>query len=335
MTILDFVALFATTILISKILLHYDVRLSRRELSLLFVAIVLVEVLTLTIQSGQKDILILLIITSIYYLLFVRGKSTFASLLVGIAAVIHIWPLILIFLDFLAHRKKKFLVKCCLVLGVLGVISLGLFGVSTHAACFAALKAHDNIPVVSLHDALGNSSWSDGNGSPINAIVKLASLFGLAQHYDIIIAVWSILKWVFVALVFAYLLYVSRTRLFSPTSASEILVFSLLVILPLIVANNTWMHYVTFLVLPYVLLIFVIPLSQTERIALLVSIILFSIDTPLEKLSNIFGAPLKSTVYALSPLMLAYVLFLFTILHMINSRTAKRDLQAASTEKLP
>jgi hypothetical protein len=68
----------------------------------------------------------------------------------------------------------------------------------------------------------------------------------------------------------------------------------------------------------------VLELDRLERLMLIVSIILFSVQEYVIFLSNIIGGFVRLAVYIASPTMLAYTLFLVLIIYMIIRRKNNR-----------
>ena len=71
-TVINVLLVIATTLAISKILTSYEISLSRFQILLLFLAILLAYPVSISITHGQINILILYLTTLFYYYLFIN-----------------------------------------------------------------------------------------------------------------------------------------------------------------------------------------------------------------------------------------------------------------------
>jgi hypothetical protein len=318
-SILNVVLLIFTTMIISRILAFYNILLSNTQMILLTLAIFLTYPVSITFTHGQINILIFFLITSFYYSLFINKNVNFASLLLSIATVVKIWPSVLILLNFLTKNAKNLLSRSLLIIGILCVISLILFGIFTHIDFLDKLADFQSINMRTSYEVMHPPDALDCNASIFNFLAKMLSIVGFSDYYCP-----KILFGIKILLVSCLLYFFYRSGEGLPDQERNILMFSSLIILVLVASNRTWSHYATFLVLPYILLIFVLELDRLERLMLIVSIILFSVQEYVIFLSNIIGGFVRLAVYIASPTMLAYTLFLVLIIYMIIRRKNNR-----------
>jgi len=266
-----------------------------------------------SLTAGQINILILFLITLFYYYLFVKGEKTVASVILSIATMIKVWPFILIFLDFITPKAKGILVRSCVSLGMLTLISLAVFGIPLHVEFLNTLFAFQSISLRMPEEVLHPSDALDTNASLSNMLFKLLPLFGVSNLYAIIILYGLKIVLILPMLYYLYYLCFSKTD-----EIKEIYGFTSLIILILMIANITWIYYGSFLVLSIVLLMFVIKLNIIEKGLLLFSIAFFSIQQYVITISNMIGGVVKSAVYIASPTTYAYFLFFLLIIYMLR-----------------
>jgi len=318
-SLLNLFLLFLIVIIISEILQYHGIFLSNIERTLIFISIFLFYPISTSFVAGQINISILFLIILSYYYIFVKGKTTYASIFLSVATILKVWPFILIFLNFFHQKAKGLFIKYLSVIGILSIASIFLFGFSLHIRFFRTFLNFQKIPISSPSEVLQPSNAVDTNASPSNTIFKLLSLFNPPDISPTSIQLfWTILKIIFVVFLLYYLYKLSRKGEVSSSAKWGILTFSLLIILVLVASNTTWLYYASFLVLPYILFLFVLKLDVVEKALLMVSLILFSIQEHVIFLSNLLGGKIASIVYIAGPTTYAYLLFLILILYSIR-----------------
>lgn len=314
-SILNFILLILTVLIISKILFFYNVRLSYTQIFVLIFAIFLTYPVSITFTHGQINILILFLTTCFYYTLFINKNITCASLLLSIATIVKIWPFILISLNIFTKNAKGLTSRSIQIMGIMCFISFILFGISTHIEFLDKLFGFQSITLGTSYEIMHPPDALDSNASVFNFLAKILSLIGFSDYYfpEILVGIKILL-----VSCLLYFFYGSGEVL--SNQDRNILMFSSLIILVLVASNRTWSHYATFLVLPYILLIFVLELDRLEKFMLIVSIILFSIQEYVIFLSNILDGCVRLIFYIASPSMLAYILFLCSLIHIFIRR---------------
>ncbi|HEC87182.1 MAG TPA: DUF2029 domain-containing protein [Thermoplasmatales archaeon] len=308
MGIFNLLLLISIPLVISRILQHYGTQLSKVELFLIFLAIFLFYPVSTSFIAGQINILTLFLIIAFYYYLFVWDKKIVASLFLGIATMIKVWPVILVFLNFVTKRAEGFFARYCSIMVILSLMSLGLFGIHLHFDFLKAFLDFQSIPFVPSDEVLHPKDALDTNASPFNSIFKLLSLFEVNNLCDFqIIFGFKLIFVVFILYYFHKLHKLSRNN---NNYELDILAFTFLIISVLIISNRTWIYYTSFLVLSFMLAIYVLKLNVLEKSLLATTIALLSFQQYIVTLSNMTGGIIKSAVYIASPTTYAYLIFL-------------------------
>ena len=319
MALLNIFLLVSTTIIISKILQYYGISLSNINKILIFTCIVLFYPVSFSLDAGQMDILILFLLTLFYYYIFVKRNTTAASIFLGIATVIKIWPIILVFLSNCREKAKGLAIKYFSVIGFLAGVSILIFGVPMHIKFLSTLTEYQEIRRYSSTDIFGCSdALAGGDASISNTIYKLLGIFDLSTiFYDLFDIFFKIGKIIFILCIFYYLYKLSRNRETFVSKEGDILAFSLLIISVLIIANPVHEKYITYLVLPYILFLFVLELSIAEKLILFSSMILCSFQEYITFFANICGGMIRTLVYIASPSTIVYLLFFVLVLYRV------------------
>lgn len=320
--------LVSTIIVISKILRCYGIQPSKIELPLIFVAMFLFYPTSIAVTHGQIDILVLFLVTLFYYYLFVDRRKIVASMFLSIATMIKVWPAILVFLDFVIRRAKGLFVRYWLVFGTLCIASFAFFGLSTHVDFLNKLVGYQSLHLQTLDDIF-HPHWpfagKFNDVSIYNSIFKFLSLLGVSSSYFPHVLLG--LRLIFI-LVSVY--YLRKLKLGEKSLSSRdcnILTFTLLTILVLIVSKPLSINHGTFLVLSCILLVFVIKLDTIEKVLFMAFIALFSAQQYIVTLSNTLGGVVQSATNVASPATYAYLLFLFLTFYMIQNRIKRQARQ--------
>jgi hypothetical protein len=242
----------------------------------------------------------------------------------SIATMIKVWPAILVFLDFVIRRTKGLFVRYWLVFGTLCIASFAFFGLSTHVDFLNKLVGYQSLHLQPLDDIFC-SNWGYYDVSIYNSIFKFLSLLGVSSSYFPHVLLG--LRLIFI-LVSVY--YLRKLKLGEKSLSSRdcnILTFTLLTILVLIVSKPLCINHGTFLVLSCILLVFVIKLDTIERVLFMAFIALFSAQQYIVTLSNTLGGVAQSATNVASPATYAYLLFLFLTFYMIQNRIKRQARQ--------
>jgi Glycosyltransferase family 87 len=318
-------AVLLSVFLIAKILRHYDVRVSRLALLLICVSLFLFDPIVTTLVPLQVNLLILFLTTLFYYLLFVRKRSVASGVVLGLASIIKVWPVILLLLAFLYKSSRKFVLGLVLgtiaTMATLSSISLWLQGLAVFQEFFTIFQTFEGSRPVTKAGVLAPSIW-DNNISISQMVMKVVVLLNLNVQAALLIL--DVLKVVFVVGVVLYLYKISAIKKdASKMKEWEILSFSALLVLPLVVSNLVWIHYPTFLVLPFILIVFTIPLTRSEKAVLWVSLALFATRPAISLLFFTIGGVSKIVVNVFLPSTIALVLFTLLLLYLLGERTKR------------
>jgi len=303
--------IFAVTILfIIKILHHYNVILSIPKKILLFFVIFLFYPVCSSFCRGQINILILFLITIFYYQILMN-KNLSAGISLTIATILKIFPASLVFLGFFL-RKIKIVVSYLLTFIACCLISAFLFGIHTNIRFIETVRGFSAPPTFGFA-----SRYFDGSASGM--FFKLFGVFNTSESFqEVFVIIWTIVRIIFVLFVLFYLYKISKNEKLLNSKEWEILIFSLMISLTLVLPNYSSAGYAMFLIVPYVLYFFVLHLSDIEELLLLISLILFSYHTHAIYSSTIIGGQIATLIYIISPAMCANILFLFLTLRKIT-----------------
>lgn len=316
-------ALLLSVFLVAKILRHYGVHVSRLALLLIGVSLFLFDPIVTTLVPLQVNLLILFLTTLFYYLLFVRKRTVASGVVLGLASIIKVWPAMLLLLGFMYERSRKLILGLVIgtiaTIAALSAISVWLQGFTVFQEFFTLFQTVEGVRSVPKEEILAPAIW-DSNISITQTVVKVIALLNLNVQAAILIL--DILKVVFVGGVVLYLYKIGTIKKDATKLKEwEILSFSALLVLPLIVANLVWIHYPTFLVLPFILIVFAVPLTRNEKAVLWVSLALFATRPAVSLLFFAIGGAPKIVAYVFSPSTIALVLFTLLLLHILRERT--------------
>ena len=316
------VALLFSVFLIIKILRYYNVHVSTLTLLLICISLFLFEPVVNTMKEGNVNLVILFLITLFYYLLFVRKKAGLAGAALGLAAIIKVWPAILVLLGLLHERSKKLIVTTIATIAALCAVSLWLQGISTYSEFIAVFVNHQqNQFVLSKEAILAPVSW-DFNISITATIVKVITLLNLNVGAALVIL--TVVKVVFIVMVRLYLFKVSKIKKDATKLKEwEILSFTALLVSILLISNFIEAYYTTFFVLSFILIIFVIPLTLIEKAALWLSLALFATRAAVLSLLWWIGGGAKIVAYVIEPQIVAYMLFTIVVFYVIKDRAQR------------
>lgn len=315
-------ALLLTILFITKILYHYGTRLSTLEILLISAALFLFEPIANNLYAANINLLLLFLTTAFYYLFFIQKRATGAGIVLGVAAIIKIWPLVFIFLDFL-HKSKKMLVAAIATIGVIAIGTLWQLGTSFWVRWLAALSYHESAMLVASKDAVLAPPVWDSNASLTNAIIKVIVLFDLNVSTALQIVIISMI--IFICGVFLFLFKTSKSEKDDTKLKEwEILSFTLLLISVLFVTSAFWSYYTSYFVLSFILIIFIVPLTFVEKVVLIISLVLFATRVWYMILFTHIGGIIKTLAYIIPAPLIAYVLFVALIIYVIRERTKSK-----------
>ena len=292
-----------TATLVTKILNYYHISLPTGGKWLVFLAIIFFCPVTASLNSGNVNTLVACFITMFYYFLCVKDKNLYAGLSLVVATLFKIFPAaLLLFAAF--KRRFKFILAFLLILALFGVLSILLLGVPAHVHFIEFL-----------------ADWQGGKAMGSNAAIsgiiynslEFFNIPGTAQN--IINITWIVIRLAFVLLILGYLYPLFRTRgeAFRNNEWS-ILSFSLFSVLMVSLPNHAWVYYASCLVLPFLLFIFCLKLTPSEKILLALSLAFFSFNTHIETMAAMIGGVFSSLVYLVHPGVIGNLLFLALVL---------------------
>ena len=291
------------SVLATKILGYYHVRLPTGGKWLVFLAIILFCPVTASLNSGNVNTLVFCFVTMFYYFLCVKDKSLYAGLSLVVATLFKIFPAaLLLFAAF--KRKFKFILAFLLILILLCVLSILLLGIPAHVHFVEFVTSYQSGQAIGSNSAISGIIWNS---------LEFFNIQGTA--HNIINITWIFIRLAFVLLIFGYLLWLSRTRGEDFRDKEwSILLFSLFSVLMVSLTNHSWVYYTSCLVLPFLLFVFCLKLSPFEKILLALSIAFFSFNTHIETMAAVIGGVFPSLVYLVHPSVIGNLLFLALVL---------------------
>lgn len=289
--------------LATKILGYYNIRLPIGGKWLIFSAIIFFCPVTASLNGGNVNTLVFCFVTMFYYFLCVKDKSLYAGLSLVVATLFKIFPAALLLFAAL-KRKFKFILAFLSILTLVCVLSVLLLGIPAHV--------HFVESVVDFQGAKAIGSNSAISGMIYNSL-EFFNIQGTA--HNIINITWIFIRLAFVLLIFGYLLWLSRTRGEDFRGKEwSILLFSLFSVLMVSLTNHSWVYYTSCLVLPFLLFVFCLKLTLSERVLLALSIAFFSFNIHIETMAAVIGGVFPSLVYLVHPSVIGNLLFLALVL---------------------
>jgi hypothetical protein len=312
----NIIILFLTTIVVINILKHYGVYTSNKEKILLLISIFLFDPIRITLSVGQVNIVILFILTVSYYYIFVKKDKILSSIYLTIGTSLKIYPIFFLLLGVFKKDLKGFSSKYISSIMLITFVSIIFFGITTHLKFMNTFMDFQKTSLYNASDVLSRQNAFNDNASITNIVMKLLSLFEPSKdfYYEFNIF-WSILKLIFLLSLLYYIYKISLIKNLQDLPEWEVLVFSTLLILPIIITNVAYLYYGTFLITAYILFIFVFELDLIQRHLLFLALTLHSAQHYIVLLSNIIGWPFTSFVYIVSPIAISFILFLFLLLY--------------------
>jgi len=289
--------------LATKILGYYHIRLPAVGKWLVFLAIIFFCPVTASLNSGNVNTLVFCFVTMFYYFLCVRDKSLYAGLSLVVATVFKVFPAALLFFA-VFQRKFKFTLSFLLILILLCVISVLLLGVPAHIYFAEYVASYQSGQAIGSNSAISGVIWNS---------MEFFNINGFAQ--DVAKVSWIFIRLAFVLSILGYLYSLFRTRgeTFRNNEWS-ILLFSLFSVLMVSLTNHSWVYYTSCLVLPFLLFVFCLKLTLSERVLLALSIAFFSFNTHIETIATVIGGMFSSLVYLVHPGVIGNLLFLALVL---------------------
>jgi hypothetical protein len=312
----NLILLFLTTIVVLNIIKHYGVYTSTTEKILLLISIYSFEPINKALMSGNINELILFILTVSYYYIFVKKEKTLSSVFLTIGTAIKIYPMFLLILEVFNKNAKGLISKYLSFMILVTSVSIIFFGIKTHLRFVDSLVNFEKVTLYNASDILLRQQANNYNASITDIVMKLLSLFEPSQKFfDEFNIFWSILKIIFLITILYYVYTISLNKHLHDLPEWEILIYSTLLILPIIISNFVWTYYGSFLTTAYILFIFVFELDLIQRHLLFLALTLHSAQHYIVLLSNIIGWPFTSFVYIVSPIAISFILFLFLLLY--------------------
>jgi apolipoprotein N-acyltransferase len=134
----------------------------------------------------------------------------------------------------------------------------------------------------------------------------------------------DITKVVFIVGVCVYLFQVSKIKKDATKLKEwEVLSFTALLVSILSISNITWAYYTNFLVLSFVLIIFVIPLTRSEKAVLWLALALFTTRIAVQRVCWWIGSTPKTVAYIIATPTIGYILFTILVFYVIRDRAQR------------
>ena len=318
--IIDIICYGITIFFILKILKKYNVKLSKVQSSALFLSMLLFYPVSVSFAAGTISAQVLILTTISYYYLFIKKNTTISSLSICLASIIKIIPFDLILLN------KQLRIKTSLLFLSSFVVSILLMGLKTHIDWIKYLAVTQRIDLVGegittvivrnpIHSYEANTSIS-------LTIYKFIGFIGQPISINTIAIILAILK---ITVIIYFIWFIHKTYKCNYSKETDILYFSLLIILPLILSNTTWIYYWVFMITPIILWLFVLNLTKYDKMLLFVSLILMTTQSPICYIADTIGGTIKSLIYIIPPITLSSILTLVFILNKIKTTTSKSN----------
>lgn len=316
---LNLFLLFLTTIILSRILAEYKVYISIYEKVLIYAALFMFYPISISFTHGQINIFILFILTMVYYYIFIRKNITISSLLLTLGTIIKIFPIFVVLVGFLNKEYRTLVARYISIMVITLTLSISIFKSKLHLDYINNFVKFQKINVYEANAVLIPNNVLDTNVSITNAIFKFISLFSPSDTFYFALDILLPFVKISFAMIFLFYLYkLSQNTTVRGLPEWEVLSFSSLLIVPLIISNITWIYYGTFLTTSYVLFLFVLKLNLTQKLLFLLVILLHSIQQFVVVLGNYAGGSIASIIYIANPTTYSYILFLFLILYSLN-----------------
>jgi len=299
-----------------KILGHYQVRLSATGKWLVLFSIIFFCPVTASLNSGNVNTLVFSFITMFFFFLCVKDKNVYAGLSLAVAAVFKIFPAALLLLAAF-QRRFKFVLVFLLILALIGVLSILLLGIPAHLYFMEYVAFYQDGKAVGSNAAISGIIYNS---------LGLLNIKGTAQ--SVINISWLLIRLAFVFTILGYLYprFKARGEVFR-NKEWTILLFSLFSVLMVSLTNHSWVYYASCLVLPFLLFVFCLKLTLSEKILLALSIAFFSFNTHIESLFAVIGGVFSSLVYVVHPGVIGNLLFLaLVLLKIVRLRQAEYKL---------
>ncbi|MGZ4862174.1 MAG: glycosyltransferase family 87 protein [Halobacteriota archaeon] len=314
--------LLLSVLLIVRILSSYRVRVSTLTSLLIVAALLFFEPIVLTMAELSVNIVVLFFITLFYYFLFVKRRPGASGIALGIGAIIKIIPLVLVLLGFLHKRSKRLIVATLATIAALCVAAVYFQGLLPFQEFIRAFLNFETTRLLTTKDVVLAAPVWDANISVTVAIVKTLTVLELDVNRGLLLL--DVVKLALIAAVWLYLYKISRVEKDATKLKEwEVLSFTALLVSLLFVASNVESYYTTFLVLSFILLVFVVPLTSGEKVVLWVVLGLFAARTAILSVFWYIGGIAKIIAYIVEPQTVAYVLLFVLLFYVLRDRTKR------------
>ena len=291
------------TFLAIKILDHYQVRLSTAGKWLVLFSIIFFCPVTASLNSGNVNTLVFSFTTMFFFFFCVRNKNVYAGLSLAVATVFKIFPAALLLLAAF-QRRFKFVLVFLLILALIGVFSILLLGIPAHLYFMEYVAFYQDGKAAGSNAAISSVIYNS---------MELLNITGTTQSTVNISWLFIRLAFVFTILGYLYPLFRTKAEVFR-NKEWTILLFSLFSVLMVSLTNHSWVYYASSLILPFLLFVFCLKLTTSEKTLLTISIAFFSFNTHIESLSAVVGGAFSTLVYVVHPGVIGYLSFLTLVL---------------------
>jgi len=308
-----------TTYYIFEILKGYNIQVLNLQKIAIFTSIILFYPITVSFMSGAINAQILTLTTISYYYLFIQKRITTTSTIIAIASVFKLIPFALILLN------KKLRIKTIIIITSSLISSILILGINEHINWINNFIRTQKLYELSFADFL-NPIYSNGFNTSISlSIYKIIGFIHQPISNTDISIILSIIKFI---IIIHFIWFINKTYKYNISKEQDILYFSLLIILPLLLSNTTWVYYWTFLAMCMILWIYVLNLTKHDKIILFVSVFLISTQGILNVIADMIGGTIKILAYIFPPITIASILmfaFIWNKIKVINTTTTKSD----------
>lgn len=326
-----------TTLAITLTLKHLGIILSSLEKVLIFFTILLFTPTLHNLNAGNANIIVLCAIALFYYLFIVKMNKNLSLLALSMAAIIKLWPAILILINCIEPRLNKLYVNFILILGFLGLASLTFFGIKNNVSFIQNLLnfENENIKLVTFDffnpsiapGKFGTGLWPDSFASMYNILLKLLSVSGLSFISTYISQTYIVIEIIFMLIILFIIYKMSRLTISSKfKNEFNVCVLSLLIVSPFIIMKATESYYGIYLILPCILFLYMVKLDFNAKVLLLSSIAISSLRQYIELFGRLQGGAIQSIIFIFNPQAIGFLLFFIFVLYVIRKYMMKSTI---------
>jgi hypothetical protein len=313
-----------------KVLEHYSIQVGTWERWLLVLGVFTFRPVIHNIVAGQMNILLMCLLTMLYYYMFCAPRRGTAGVLLATAGVIKLWPAVLLLLEFFCSRARGLAPRAVAAGALAGALSLAAFGLTQHRRFIESLRDAQGASVAPydfFHPEFEH--WPDPRSGWSHLVTKIAVACGAPDS-------WAPLSMAFTGVsALLVLLVIYQLRRSKPAANDdarfEAASYSALIVTVLLVSQLVQAYYIAFLLLPILLGIYVLPRDRNSRLLLLGAVAGFAGWEHVLFLGKFVSGPLLSLIYIFNPSDIGVLLFfVFTVLQLRRRSPVDKEHELTS-----